>query len=470
MMFAAAVKGNAPIIRVLLQAGVKGHPEADTGDDMFRVPLHAAAANNNLECLQVLLEGGGVDVNAVDDLGGTALMRASWRSHPTIVKFLLEEKNADPTIRQTSDVNALEFAAGAGSLEITKMLLDHPLAGVAGDQKKMKETGTTKAVAVTLLALAADADSGNVQIVRFLLERGGYPSVDEDGNRLGERLSPERKKALQEAVERAASKPNIGVLELLLPFLTDEPFPEQVQMLNLSQGLIEAFINRMFSAVSKDDIEGFEFNWNIIFKNLHLDLQNEKQQITNELLHRAAQHGSLSCTKLLLREHNADVNFLDQRFTTPIYVAAAGNHVSLVKYMLGIQGENINLHEANGIWANGPTALGIAVENANTEVVKLLLRHGGPVERNLAHTELDELGDGEEDRHFQVVVRNGYRFPVTLRWVGRGEAEEEREGIEEKSLAFDVARSDLDWLRKVQIRQTDNELLVNGHGRLLRTE
>jgi hypothetical protein len=71
-------------------------------------------------------------------------------------------------------------------------------------------------------------------------------------------------------------------------------------MLNLSQGLIEAFINGMFSAVSKDDIEGFEFNWNIIFKNLHLDLQNEKQQITNELLHRAAQHGSLSCTKLLL--------------------------------------------------------------------------------------------------------------------------------------------------------------------------
>jgi hypothetical protein len=218
MMFAAAVKGNAPIIRALLQAGVKGHPEADTGDDMFRVPLHAAAANNNLECLQVLLEGGGVDVNAVDDLGGTALMRASWRSHPTIVKFLLEEKNADLTIRQTSDVNALEFAAGAGSLEITKMLLDHPLAGVAGDQKKMKETGTTKAVAVTPLALAAGADSGNVQIVRFLLERGGYPSVDEDGNWLGERLSPERKKPFKKRLKEPHQSQTLEFWNFFSPF------------------------------------------------------------------------------------------------------------------------------------------------------------------------------------------------------------------------------------------------------------
>jgi ankyrin repeat protein len=469
MMFKAAVKGNAPIIRALLRAGVKGHPEPDTTDEMSCVPLRAAAANNNLECLQVLLEVGGVDVNALDDIGGTALMRGSWRNHPAIVKFLLEEKNADPTIRQPSDADALEFAAGAGSLEIVKMLLDHPYEGVAGDQKMIKETGTTRGVSVTALALAAGADSGNVELVKYLLERGGYPPGDENENWLGGKLSPEQKEAIQDAVERAAAKPNIGVLELLLPFLFSEPSPEGIQTLELSQKSVEAFINGMFNAVSKDDVDGFEFSWNTFFKNPHPDLQDQKQQIANELLYRAAQHGSLSSAKLLLEENNADVNFLDQRFTAPLYVAAAGNHVSVVKYMLETQGEKINLHKVSGIWANGPTALAIAAENGNAEVVKLLLRHGGLVEENLAYTEPNMLGDGEDDLYLQAVVKNGYRFPVTLRWVGSDEVVEEREDPDEKSLVFTVARSDLDWLRRVQIRHTDEELLANGNGRQLRT-
>ncbi|KAE9375866.1 ankyrin [Stipitochalara longipes BDJ] len=470
MMFKAAVKGNAPIIRALLHAGVKGHPESDTSDEISCVPLHAAAANDNLECLQVLLELGGVDVNALDDLGGTALMRGSWRNHPAIVKFLLEEKNADPTIRQTSDVDALEFAAGAGSLEIVKMLLDHSFEGVVRDQKVMKETGTTRNVSVTALALAAGADSGNVELVKFLLERGGYASEAENVKWIGEKLSPEQKEDIQGAIERAAAKPNIGVLELLLPFIFSEPSPEGVQMVNLSEKVIEAFVNGMFNAVSKDDIDGFEFSWNSFFKPLHADFQDQKQQITNELLHRAAQHGSLSSAKILLEEHDADVNFVDQRFTAPLYVAAASNHISVVKYILEIRGEKINLQEANGLWANGPTALAIAAEKGNTEVVKLLLRHGGPVEENLALTELNTLEDGREKLRLQVVVKNGYRFPVTLRWVGNGEAVEEKEDLDEKSLVFGVQISDLDWLSKVQIRHTDEELFANGNGRQLKTK
>ncbi|PMD45491.1 ankyrin [Hyaloscypha variabilis F] len=467
MMFKAAAKGNAPVTRALLQAGVKGHPEPDTEDDMSCVPLHAAAANNNLECLQVLLEVGGVDVNALDDLGGTALMRGSWKRHPAIVKFLLE-KNADPFIRQTSDVDALEFAAGGGNLEIVKILLDYPFGGVAGDQKVIKEAGETKRLSVTALTLAAGADSGNIELLEFLLESGGYPSTDENEN-LGEKLSPEQKEGIQGAVERAALRPNIEVLDILLPYLATET-PEGLSTFDFSPKIVEAFINGMFNAVSKDDIEGFKFSWSGIFGHLHPDLQDGKQQIANELLFRAAQSGSLSFTKLLLEEHGANVNFLDQRFTTPLYVAAASNHVSVVQYLLDAHGDKINLHEVNGIWANGPTALAIAAQNGHTEVVKLLLRYGGPVEKNLASTELEMPGDEREDLHLQVVVKNGYRYPVTLRWVGSGEVVEEGDDPDEKRLVFDVARFDMDWLKNIQIRRTDEELLANGNGRQLKTQ
>jgi len=469
MMFKAAVKGNAPVIRALLRAGVKGHPEPGTEDDMSCVPLHAAAANGNLECLQVLLEVGGVDVNALDDLGGTALMRGSWKNHPAIVRFLLEEKNADPTIRQSSDVDAIEFAAGAGSLEIVKMLLDHPFKPVVGDQNVMKEAGTTKGVSVTALALAAAADSGNIELLKYLLERGGYPSGNQEGDWPGGKLSPEQKEAIQGVVERAALRPHIEVLDILLPFLATDPSLDQMKSYDFTPKVVEAFINGMFSAVSKDDIEGLGFSWSGIFGHLDPSLQDEKQQISNELLHRAAQHGSLSSAKVLLEEHKADVNFLDKVFTTPLYVAAANNHESLVKYLLESQREKINLHQVNGIWANGPTAVAIAAENGHTEVVKLLLRNGGPVEKNLAHTELELLGDGAEDLHLQVMVKNGYRFPVTLQWVRSDESVEEEQDPDEKRLVFDVARSDLDWLKNIQIRQADEELLANGNGRQLRT-
>ncbi|RFU25093.1 hypothetical protein B7463_g11248, partial [Scytalidium lignicola] len=315
MIFAAAVKGNAPVIRALLDAGVKAHPEAGANDDMTLVPLHAAAFNGNLECVKVLLKVGGVDVNAVDDLGGTALMRASSGANPSIVKFLLE-RNADPTIRQNSDVDALEFAAGRGQLETVKMLVDHSIRTAKVNQEIPTEQKPTRGISVTALALAAGADSGNVEVIKFLLEHMGHTFEPKDRNRMGGKLSPQERKAIEGAVKRAALHPHIGVLEILLHLLTDTPPQEQFQDLGLSADLLEAFIDGMFNAVSKDNIEGLEFNWNIVF-NLNSDRQTEKPQIVDELLHSATQHSSLSPTKLFLQKGSAGINTYDPNLPNP---------------------------------------------------------------------------------------------------------------------------------------------------------
>lgn len=99
----------------MLDDGIR--PIATQEQDQTLAPLHAAAYNGHLECVKLLIEKGKVDVNHRDDVGGTPLMRAAWGGHAEIVEWLLEHC-ADPTVRQPSDVDALEFGAGSGNLDV----------------------------------------------------------------------------------------------------------------------------------------------------------------------------------------------------------------------------------------------------------------------------------------------------------------------------------------------------------------
>ncbi|KAF2801480.1 ankyrin [Mytilinidion resinicola] len=187
ILFAAAVKGKAHVISALLQAGVAPQPTPGSADDMAQVPLQAAAFNGQLAAVRVLVEEGGVGVDAEDDVGSTALMQACGGAHPDIVAWLLE-RGADPRRRQEggTGTGAAEFTAGGGCVECVRLLLERVAKeGEAGDG----------GVEITPLALQAGAHSRSIEMVRFLLEKGGYPvdDVDEEGIWKGERLSAEQR-------------------------------------------------------------------------------------------------------------------------------------------------------------------------------------------------------------------------------------------------------------------------------------
>jgi ankyrin repeat protein len=66
-----------------------------------------ASAAGNVELVALLLAHG--DVNALDDRGRTALMRACQAGHPEVVRLLLE-KGAEKGARGDDGATALELA------------------------------------------------------------------------------------------------------------------------------------------------------------------------------------------------------------------------------------------------------------------------------------------------------------------------------------------------------------------------
>lgn len=97
ILFKASAKGKTELLCVLLEMGIRLVAAADKHQSL--VPLHVASFQGHLECAKLLVEKGGVNVHARDDLGGTSLMRAAWGGRVEVVEWLLSEE-ADVAVRQ----------------------------------------------------------------------------------------------------------------------------------------------------------------------------------------------------------------------------------------------------------------------------------------------------------------------------------------------------------------------------------
>lgn len=90
----------------------------DPGDE-----LRHAATTGDVAKVKELLDKG-VDANAANPYGGTALVYACDKGYPEIVKLLLEH-GADPNFRNNFyGYPAIGWAAQKGNVEIAKLLLD----------------------------------------------------------------------------------------------------------------------------------------------------------------------------------------------------------------------------------------------------------------------------------------------------------------------------------------------------------
>jgi len=127
------------------------------------------ALDGNLPRMVLAIERG-IDVNAVDTEGRSALMLACFNGHTRVIRTLLDQ-SADPRLRDTEGRSALMYAATIDNLEVVQMLL------TAGSEIN----ATDKAEGWTALMFAAG--EGHLAVVSELLSAGADRQIkDIDGD------------------------------------------------------------------------------------------------------------------------------------------------------------------------------------------------------------------------------------------------------------------------------------------------
>ena len=168
LLIKAAKEGNTAIVeRILAVDGVDVNAKNNEGE----TALICAANFGRTEIAKLLLAVPGIDVNAKDRFERTALIRAAEEVHTEIVKLLLAVPGIDVNAKDMDGETALLCAVLRDRTEIAKLLL--AVDGV--DVNAKDKNGKT--------ALIMVAEEGHTEIVKLLLAVDGVDvnAKDKDG-------------------------------------------------------------------------------------------------------------------------------------------------------------------------------------------------------------------------------------------------------------------------------------------------
>lgn len=146
-----------PVIEKLLDDG------ADINMTLQRTALHAAAANGNLEIVDLLIERG-ADANLRDIHGRVPMFVALAEHQPEVARRLAD--HTDPHVLTADGSTLLMAAARAEDVELVQWALDR---GTDVDAIRQGKKNAT--------ALIFAARKGNSEIVRLLLAGGADPNL-----------------------------------------------------------------------------------------------------------------------------------------------------------------------------------------------------------------------------------------------------------------------------------------------------
>ena len=149
---------SIPVIEKLLDEG------ADIDMTLQRTALHAAAANGNLEIVELLIERG-ADVN-LKDIHGRVPMFVALAEHQPEVAARLAEADTNPNVRTVDGSTLLVAAVRAEEVQLVQWALDH---GTDVNAIRPEKNNAT--------ALILAARKGNAEIVSLLLAAGADPDV-----------------------------------------------------------------------------------------------------------------------------------------------------------------------------------------------------------------------------------------------------------------------------------------------------
>ncbi|WP_163373120.1 ankyrin repeat domain-containing protein [Endozoicomonas acroporae] len=322
-------------------------------------PLHFAAENNSVRCLEALL-GAGANINATDSKGLTALHFAAQNGYAESVKKLLDWSSR-LNIKNNDGNTALHLAARQGKTEAIQKLLDF-------DPSLAKEKNNCGETAAHLAEMNGHKETVkllNIEALHLAVRQGDMEAIQ---TLLGFDLS------------LAKEKDNCGKTALQLAAMNGHTMAVKALLTSDRSLGIEA----LHAAASQGHTA-------TVAKLLEIDrsLAKEKDRFGETALHKAAENGHTEAIQKLLEIESSLAKEKDRLGTTALHIAAFGGHTEAIQTLLEIESSLAKEKDRDG-----DTALHIAAENRHTKAIQKLLeidsslgqREGFPSQNGSPHS------------------------------------------------------------------------------------
>eukprot|EP01087_Luapelamoeba_hula_P000366 TRINITY_DN10266_c0_g1_i1.p1 TRINITY_DN10266_c0_g1~~TRINITY_DN10266_c0_g1_i1.p1 ORF type:complete len:2015 (+),score=223.50 TRINITY_DN10266_c0_g1_i1:107-6046(+) len=332
--------GSLPVLRYLASEGfdpvANFHSDTDTaanrmpGNWDMQWPVHVAANSGKLEILRYLIEECNADANATDSQGRTALRYAATNGHTLCVDYLIS-KGADIMAVNNSRTYIIAETATRGHVKVLRVLLDRVPDRVA--ELTRRSIGGFSNTAVQ------DALNGRSSVALYLLNQLPFLT--------------EHKTIIQAMLTTACSRGFYKVVEALIKRGAD---------VNAGSGSNTALAN----ALRSNSTALAEL---LITCGAEVDLQEPIRSPTGytgayssqpvSLMHSAHRTGNLRMYNMLL-QRGKTVEGKDQHGCTPLHESVSGGHLALLRRTVEL-GIPLDAKDARGrnllVWAacNGKT-------------------------------------------------------------------------------------------------------------------
>lgn len=368
LLYLAVLDGDSQAIYSMLKCGAS----ANLSDHLSESPL--------FEDLQQPWEAASIhqdSIKVINELYMSPLLLAFSRKNADIVRILLQH-GGDPNAKLLSGYTLLGHAAQDGNLEMVKTLLDH------GADPTLESHGMT--------ALYLAVLHGHLPVVQALLlhEKTSIEQGKslEDGTRFTPLMAAFNKEkvsdinidivqALVDAHGRFESSPNIiylfkqaalsGNVKLVRAMLSGVSNTNELQF---EPDKVKAKFEEAVTAGNVDLVNalllGVKEQHRLIYTSRMPVGGGERRNVS--VLDLAVSKGKNLVIKALL-QNKVDPNFTSPEGDTPFLNAVKKGKGRCVEAFL--EAKELNLHHAN---AKGETAVRLAIETGNLEILKLLLK------------------------------------------------------------------------------------------------
>ena len=283
--------------------------------------LQIAAEFGDLTMVAAFLLCKQVDLNVGYKYGRTPLYMASMMNHTGVVELLLTDLRTDVNIVVNSE-NALFTASEKGYLKIVTLLLSHRNIDVNAINTRSRKN-----------SLIISSDEGHLQIVRALLHNPQtfVNEIDLYG---------------MSALNTASNKGYLRIVKLL--FRCPKTDVSQIKAESYGPDIIEALRAR-------STLTGIGLTC----------CENVKDSLME-----AAWLGDFRAIRGLIQCPDVDVNAIDNRGRTPLFIASWRGHIRAVEVLLNTTGI-----EDVGVYIGGATPFSIASEKNHFKIMEQLIDH-----------------------------------------------------------------------------------------------